>query len=331
MQEKRGFMPMVKERCMGCGLCEALCPFQAIKMENTEEGIKLEIMVTKCQGCGLCSANCPYMSITRYRIPEERLKIYGMEEARIKIITFICRQCSPLELNVPKILEKNFTPGIRVNRTVCLGRLDAVYILEALHSGFDGVIVFGCSPGQCQFSVGNFYADKRLGAIKKLFEIMKIDTKRLSLHWIEEEERKTIPEKTQDFVEEITKIGPLEISEDMKRNLLSAKYTMGSETVRWLIGKEQKLVKEQNVFGKRISGEKFNQVMTDNLTKEYIRYSILLLINENPLTAKEISEKLSIPSSEILKFLAEMKQESQVIRMTKECEIVYLSVMAEEI
>ncbi|TFF86197.1 MAG: CoB--CoM heterodisulfide reductase iron-sulfur subunit A family protein [Promethearchaeota archaeon] len=48
------------DECVGCGLCEAVCPYEAITMENLNP-YKI-VSVTdeiKCQGCGICVASCP--------------------------------------------------------------------------------------------------------------------------------------------------------------------------------------------------------------------------------------------------------------------------------
>lgn len=41
--------------CIGCGLCEELCRFQAIK--------SLQVVTLSCEGCGLCARICPVQAI----------------------------------------------------------------------------------------------------------------------------------------------------------------------------------------------------------------------------------------------------------------------------
>lgn len=59
-----------KERCVGCGLCAAMCPSQCIYI-YTSEGTdhkkivdRYEIEVLKCLFCALCVEACPYSAIT---------------------------------------------------------------------------------------------------------------------------------------------------------------------------------------------------------------------------------------------------------------------------
>jgi heterodisulfide reductase subunit A len=49
-----------EDLCMGCGLCEELCPYGAPRIE---EG-KSKLIEALCRGCGVCAAECPRRAIT---------------------------------------------------------------------------------------------------------------------------------------------------------------------------------------------------------------------------------------------------------------------------
>lgn len=49
-----------KNKCSGCGLCEIICPKQAIKLKKNNEGFLYPtIDKTKCINCNLCKRKCP--------------------------------------------------------------------------------------------------------------------------------------------------------------------------------------------------------------------------------------------------------------------------------
>lgn len=65
-----------EERCIGCKLCEAVCPALAIKIEATERDdgtrrtTQYDIDLVKCIFCGLCEEACPVDAIVETRVFE---------------------------------------------------------------------------------------------------------------------------------------------------------------------------------------------------------------------------------------------------------------------
>ncbi|MBW2571035.1 MAG: FAD-dependent oxidoreductase [Deltaproteobacteria bacterium] len=52
------------EKCIGCGLCEEVCAFAAIELEEIEgKGYRAKNISASCKGCGLCASSCPQIAI----------------------------------------------------------------------------------------------------------------------------------------------------------------------------------------------------------------------------------------------------------------------------
>lgn len=56
---------IVSLRCIGCGLCEGICPMSAVKLIETRVGIKPVVNADICTCCELCLELCPTAVITR--------------------------------------------------------------------------------------------------------------------------------------------------------------------------------------------------------------------------------------------------------------------------
>jgi NADPH-dependent glutamate synthase beta subunit-like oxidoreductase len=48
-----------EDLCSGCGICVAVCPYDASKLEKTEKGLVSVIDDLKCKRCGVCISACP--------------------------------------------------------------------------------------------------------------------------------------------------------------------------------------------------------------------------------------------------------------------------------
>jgi heterodisulfide reductase subunit A len=59
--------------CVGCGLCEELCPFSAIRVVETAKGSKAETIAASCKGCGVCASSCPQKAVTVHHFSDEQL------------------------------------------------------------------------------------------------------------------------------------------------------------------------------------------------------------------------------------------------------------------
>ena len=68
--------PNGEERCIGCKLCEAVCPALAITIDTemrddgTRRTTKYDIDLFKCVYCGFCEEACPVDAIVETKIFE---------------------------------------------------------------------------------------------------------------------------------------------------------------------------------------------------------------------------------------------------------------------
>ncbi|MFX1402431.1 MAG: hydrogenase iron-sulfur subunit, partial [Promethearchaeota archaeon] len=88
-------------------------------------------------------------------------KIEKKEEWQPKILAFLCNWCSYAGADLAGVSRIQYPSNIRIVRVPCSGRINPYFIIKTLTSGWDGVIVSGCHPGDCHYISGNLVARRR--------------------------------------------------------------------------------------------------------------------------------------------------------------------------
>ncbi len=128
-----------------------------------------------------------------------------------KIVGFLCNWCAYSGADLAGVSRIQSSPNIRIIRTMCSGRVDPSFILEAFKRGADGVLVAGCHFGDCHYLEGNFKTIRRIEFLKMLLKQFGINEKRVRLEWISASEAEKYAKVSFEFTDEIKKLGPLKL------------------------------------------------------------------------------------------------------------------------
>ncbi len=130
------------------------------------------------------------------------------EQFEPKIVGFFCNWCTSAAADLAGTSRMEYPANIRPIRVMCSGSVDPSYIIRALLSGADGVMIGGCHPGDCHYISGNYKARRRVTILKEIFKTLKLEPERVYLEWISASEGKKFVDSVTKFTEKIKKLGP---------------------------------------------------------------------------------------------------------------------------
>lgn len=236
-----------------------------------------------------------------------------MQQFEPKIISFLCNWCSYAGADLAGISRIQYPTNIRVIRVMCSGRVDPIFIIEAFVSGFDGVLVLGCHPGDCHYLTGNYQAEKKMKMTKKILKISEINSDRLCLDWVSAGEGDRFAKIVTDFTNKIKEIGPLYNGDkSIKQQLLITKKVLEEEKIRWLVGRQKELIEVGNVFNDVIPEDEFDELIERNLMDEYNKNKIAQLLKDNPLFVNEISKHANLRLEDVSSYLVDLEGEGKI-------------------
>jgi len=203
----------IEEKCKACGLCEKVCPYNAIKLDK-ERG-KIEIIEAACAGCGTCGAECPFGALIMRHFTDEQIfaqiDAATEEDADKKIIAFCCNWCSYAGADFAGVSRMQYPPNVRIIRTMCSGRVAPKFVERAFARGAAAVLVSGCHLGDCHYINANYQTKKRVEKLWKKMEKAGLNKERLQLAWISAAEGEKFASKIREMTKLVENVSPEEI------------------------------------------------------------------------------------------------------------------------
>ena len=132
------------------------------------------------------------------------------EEFEPVIVAFLCNWCSYAGADLAGTSRLQYPPNVKIIRVMCSGRVNPMFILNALQQGMDGVIIGGCHPGECHYETGNYPARRRIMILKKLLEYVGINPERVQMAWVSASEGGKFADVMKQSTDEIKKLGPIQ-------------------------------------------------------------------------------------------------------------------------
>ena len=141
------------------------------------------------------------------------------KEFEPNIIGFLCNWCSYAGADLAGTSRIKYPSNIKSIRVMCSGRVDPVFILEALRKGADDVLIAGCHPGDCHYQSGNYKTNRRIKLLQKFLAEMDIDPKRVRFEYVSASEGQKFAHVVTEFVDELKKMGTNPLKKMTKINV----------------------------------------------------------------------------------------------------------------
>ncbi|HTP26384.1 MAG TPA: hydrogenase iron-sulfur subunit [Anaeromyxobacteraceae bacterium] len=125
-----------------------------------------------------------------------------------KILGILCNWCSYAGADLAGTSRRAYAPNLRAVRVMCTGRVEPTFVLKALRSGADGVLIAGCHPGTCHYQSGNHKALRRVTLLKKLLTQLGVEPDRVRIEWVSASEGEQWARVVNELTERIRKLGP---------------------------------------------------------------------------------------------------------------------------
>lgn len=229
-----------------------------------------------------------------------------MKPFKPKILSFLCNWCSYAGADLAGVSRIQYPPSIRVVRTMCSGRIDPHFIVDALQKGFDGVFIGGCHIGECHYQDGNIYTLKRIKMLEKVLDESGIGKDRVHLRWASAAEAQPFANHVSEVTEIIKKLGPFN-KEQFSLELGALSRTLKMPRIRWLVGIDRKLTEQENVYHEKTDPDYLQQVLSDALKNEYQKSLLVEVLKQKPLTVPEMSQKTGMPLYDVSQRLNDLE------------------------
>ncbi|UCG36868.1 MAG: hydrogenase iron-sulfur subunit [Candidatus Bathyarchaeota archaeon] len=202
------------EKCVGCDKCVFICPYDAIE---TQPLATPSIVMEKCVGCGACALVCPTMAMQlegyQYETVSHLVKRYGEAARELKekglsplILIFCCQwaEFTTLDGYEKSLLDKR----VAIMEVPCLKGFDPYNVVEALQSGFDGVLAVVCSEDDCKLEKGYDVGERNTAVLGRVLERAGLQD-RFALLTLSPRKIGEFQEHLDEFIERIGSLPPL--------------------------------------------------------------------------------------------------------------------------
>lgn len=199
------------DECVGCDKCVFICPYEAIEVEQLGTP---KIILDKCVGCAACALVCPHAAIQvegfEHETVSRRIESYGIAAKELKsknvspiILVFACQWSEFSALDQSEIFSTS--QKVFLMEIPCFKGLDPYLVIQALESGFDGVLAIVCADSDCKLEKGYELGKQNTIVLQRALKVLKLE-ERFDLQTMSPRRVGDFYTHLQSFVDKITQL-----------------------------------------------------------------------------------------------------------------------------
>ena len=206
-----------------------------------------------------------------------------------------------------------YTTDVRIIRLMCTGRVDPTMVVDAFIEGADGIMVVGCHFGDCHYITGNYQARVKIGLASRTLGYVGLNTGRVAFNQCSSAEGERFVSQVTAFDGNIREMGSLGSAEGfslprLKDRLETARAALGSEKLRWVVGKFTEFEDIGNKYGERFTEHEMWRTLDTIVIDEIATHGILKEMQKGPVSVKDVSERIEIAPPDALKFVLALQR-----------------------
>jgi hypothetical protein len=186
-------------------------------------------------------------------------------------------------------------------------------VVDAFIEGADGIMVVGCHFGDCHYITGNYQARVKIGLASRTLGYVGLNTGRVAFNQCSSAEGERFVSQVTAFDGNIREMGSLGSAEGfslprLKDRLETARAALGSEKLRWVVGKFTEFEDIGNKYGERFTEHEMWRTLDTIVIDEIATHGILKEMQKGPVSVKDVSERIEIAPPDALKFVLALQR-----------------------
>jgi len=146
---------------------------------------------------------------------------------------------------------------------------------------------------------------------QKLLKLSGIGERRLHVAWLSSAEAQRFVDISSAVIDDVKVQGKFD-PELFSLELAAAEETLKAETLRWMVGKEVKLLARGDVYGRKWEKARFEAILDDVLEREYHKQLIRQAVLAGFTSVRAVSGRTGLGLKRISYLLADMEKTNMI-------------------